>query len=348
MNGGHNEHVKIIHPTEVSGNFSDEADKFLGSLLLISSLIGVFGNTLAVYHFLTTKIKKVPTILFIAISCVDLCTCLSGPPVAFTWLNLRRPGFWNSPHFCFGWHIFFTFMLRMSMFLAMMMSLTRAIFICFPLRQQEKKIVATISFAYIILLLLHDALNGSYVSTIEFTTDGPYCHWSSSPKATSRVKLANYTILSCETGIPPIITFLSFTASIVKLNLKSSVASTGSGHRNSKATKTITLFTIIFLLCNLPYFTLNVLDTLTSVFYSYPGPLFSGPFMTWYSWAVAKVLFTGLNAVVNPVLYFWRMKKFRDGILEIYKMLIRWTARGPSNSVASCNLPNQSSVVTSF
>ena len=76
---------------------------------------------------------------------------------------------------------------------------------------------------------------------------------------------------------------------------------------------TVTLFTTIFLACNLPFFLNNVLffATLLTAPENYPEPYFTSTFMDNYSWMLSKVHFTVFNATVNPILYYTRFKKFR-------------------------------------
>ena len=183
----------------------------------------------------------------------------------------------------------------MTMFLAMLLSVARTIVIMFPLRKHKKRIVVEIISVYIMLQISHDVLNYTFVSTIMFSTDEPHCHWHLLHEASHQIKLTNYIFLTCETEIPPTDAFFSFAASIVKLTLKSSSESAKSPTKRSKiqAAQSVTLFTPLFLLNNLPYFTLNVLDTWTVAFprIRHPGPIFSISFMRWYIWAVGKVLF---------------------------------------------------------
>ena len=74
-----------------------------------------------------------------------------------------------------------------------------------------------------------------------------------------------------------------------------------------RAAVTVTMFTGLFLLCNSPYFINMILEAVTIGVFSYPGPIFSSRFMFWYSWPVSKVLFTVLNAALDPVLYYCRV-----------------------------------------
>ena len=121
-----------------------------------------------------------------------------------------------------------------------------------------------------------------------------------------------YTI---EVGLPPVVSFISFVICTVKLASSSPVES--SKQKNKRAAVTVTMFTGLFLVCNMPLFINRTLETITTAVYSYPGPIYSNNFMYWYSWPVSDILFTVLNAALNPVLYYYRMSGLRDWISKV-------------------------------
>ena len=115
-----------------------------------------------------------------------------------------------------------------------------------------------------------------------------------------------------EVLIPSIICFICFVICTVKLIVSSSPTETAQ-ERKRKAAVTVTMFTGLFLLCNLPLFINTVLQTVVFVHYDYPYPFFESNFMFWYSWPVSYVLFSALNASFNPVLYFCRIPGLKGG-----------------------------------
>ena len=128
--------------------------------------------------------------------------------------------------------------------------------------------------------------------------------------------LIEHLINLVEVGVPPIITALSFLLSLVMLYSPSPVALHGARQR---ASRTIAIFTGLFLLCNLPFFLLLCYNTWTKFFPggSYPGPILSPPLMFWYAWNVAKVGAVVLNAALNPLLYYYRMVRFRSWVVVL-------------------------------
>ena len=73
------------------------------------------------------------------------------------------------------------------------------------------------------------------------------------------------------------------------------------------------MFTILFLVCNLPLF-INLMHNMTTRFFGvdYPGVYFGTRFMFWYGWHIARMESVVLNAALNPVLYYCRMRRFRS------------------------------------
>ena len=85
-------------------------------------------------------------------------------------------------------------------------------------------------------------------------------------------------------------------------------------HAFIHASITVVIFTAVVLMCSLPMFVNVVLGGITGLFYSFPGPYFSEFYMAYYSWVVAKVVCVVLNASLNPVIYFFRMKDFNSWV----------------------------------
>lgn len=85
---------------------------------------------------------------------------------------------------------------------------------------------------------------------------------------------------------------------------------------NRKATITIIIVTILYIIFNIPLFVNYVLYVITILKYTYPGPIYSGV-MHYYSWNITALLSTALNSSANPVVYFTRFKRFRQWFRRI-------------------------------
>ena len=81
--------------------------------------------------------------------------------------------------------------------------------------------------------------------------------------------------------------------------------------RKRQATVTIILVTAIYIAFNVPLFANFVLYIITITRHEYPGPLYEGTVMFFYSWNVTAILCTVLNSTLNPLIYLTRIKRFR-------------------------------------
>ncbi len=124
-----NDHVVMEEPE----NCSPIWDKIIGTMLILCALFGAPANLLALKFFRTTKrMGDLTAGLYIAISCVDICTCIAQIPVALSLLSNRYPVLFNNMVFCAAWIVFVEFFHRISMFLVMLLSDTRCIAIALP------------------------------------------------------------------------------------------------------------------------------------------------------------------------------------------------------------------------
>ena len=203
---------------------------------------------------------------------------------------------------CTIWKIVFRYLQRASAFLVMLLSVSRTIAITRPFCDVRNKKVLGSFVAYSLFLVASEIPVLWFEVKARFKIETGYCvQYSTNPmyNVLKYIEIVEFTV-------PPIVCFISFIASAMKLSRPA--CSTTSQKHNKTASTTIGLFTALYLLCNTPNFILYMLYTLSVTMYdSYPEPLFSSTFMFWYSWILGQVVFTVLNAVLNPVLYYCRM-----------------------------------------
>ena len=96
------------------------------------------------------------------------------------------------------------------------------------------------------------------------------------------------------------------------------------------------MFTSLFLVCNIPLF-INLMHNMTTHYFGveYPGVYLGTRFMFWYSWHVARMESVVLNAALNPVLYYCRMKRFRAWCDQKIDMLGWFTDQGSGPAAKS-------------
>ena len=288
-------------------------DTLLAVTLTLCTLVGLPGNIVSLLYFYSSKQRNFSNLIYTFVCCIDIGTSIVPIPVMIALFNARRPGIFGETIFCVGWSVFFYYLQLMSMFLVMLMSVSRSIKLIFLLHKIERRFLILSFLLYtgfiitrfIMTLCLH--LGGKAV--FAFSSPSPYCWFDIYGKPFS---IIDQMINALSVGFPPIITTISFTVFVVMIRR-------GLGKMNKKkrqAAVTMALFTFLFLACNLPCFMNNILWFMTELRYEseYPEPFYAKKFMFFYSWVISDVFCTALNAALNPVLYFCRMRNLRDWV----------------------------------
>lgn len=182
-------------------------DKLLAAILALGACIGIPANLLALTYFLTKPAPgDIATLLYTIICILDMCTCALQLPVAHTLLRGRDPGLFNSHIFCEIWVVGFHFNTGCSMFLVMLLSVTRAISIKLPFHQTRRRTVVASIGVYILLLLSRDVvdlLNGRHSwirSTVFCAAWEAQAPWKG---------ISNVTV-TLQTALPSVIITVSF------------------------------------------------------------------------------------------------------------------------------------------
>ena len=163
------------------------------------------------------------------------------------------------------------------------------------------------------LVGLLDQINFKYI----YNGDSPNCYQEADPGPPFYLQHfleATYIILFLT------VTFISFVVVLVRLWKRKSVSLSrrNSGTAPTKlveASITVSIFTGLFLVTNLPLFINVVLYSITNTYFDYSGHMLSTFYMKYYSWVIAKVVCVALNACLNPLVYVLRMKDFQSWIV---------------------------------
>ena len=215
----------------------------------------------------------------------------------------------------------------------------RCIIISLPHRPLNKTAFLLALPAYSLLLVIHDVLVGLLGDGVKliYGPNSVSCYLTFTRGSPDVWYYIDVIFDLLQVGLPPIICCTSFCICAVKL--ASSSAPTESGKkRNRRAAVTVTMFTGLFLVCNLPYFLNRIFHTVTVAFFELPGPIFSNKYMGWYSFLVSKILFTGLNATLNPALYYYRIPGLKEWLQN--------RCRRVNERVSNANLSLGMSVMT--
>ena len=324
-------------------------DIIIGSILILSVVVGLPGNIFALVYFWSNERKSIADKLYIIVISVDIGTCLAIIPVIVSLLNNRNPLLFAEPFVCGCFTIVAYFQLRISMFLVAVMRVTRSFAIIAPHRSRavctKKKILAVI-VAYALFLLMVDGtffamgwMKGTYYRTLR-----SYCSYDLLEKTPKWVPTFFHIAFETEIIVPSIVVFISFIAGTVSLIRNASTSLEKSTTRSTKSSKfkrslslrkgsvlsstsdggkisrqvsiTITLFTAVFLVCNIPLFVYQMLYLLTKLIPSMGKDVANLEFHQKYAHLLCLVMPYVINAALNPCLYLMRMPRYREQFLS--------------------------------
>ena len=291
---------------------SSAADISIGTFLIFCTLIGLPGNLLAFMYFWGKRNHSYPDLLYTIISAADSCTCaITFPMISSLFANNRDKSLFGNGSFCGIWVALFFFLLRFSQFMVVVISVTRAISMRAPFYQVKKLYLTVACVLYASFLLTLEALfSGTGVLSYRYIRQVASCvtvnnveDW----RYTTFVFLNLIIVVLVSTTV-----FCSFALTVTTL-----LKGTRTGNKDfRKVSVTISIFTAVFLMCNLPLFLAEMLQNVFTWIEYWPG--LSNPFMSWYGFFVGYRLSTALNATANPILYFSFMPKFRIWIQNCF------------------------------
>lgn len=306
-------------------NPSASYDKLLGIALLLCLVVGLPGNIISLSYFYSKTSCNLATFLYRCICCVDLCTALLPLPVVLSLFNHRKPVWFKNDPFCVGWATVFTFVQQISIFLVLLLSVTRTINIVRPFVTISKRAVGSCILGFVIFRVAHEAcfnLKRDYFQMVYLYTRGTvYCYYYVGPPWA----IVDEIISSIFIAVVPIVITISFYVCL------SHVLKKQEGRDDDKARKRVTvtmsLFTALSLMCNTPLF-INYLVYIVDcniIDYVYPSEIYKHRFMYSYSWPITEILFMALNSALNPLLYFWRMERLKAWTVKKSQKCQVWT-----------------------
>ena len=288
-------------------------DVLLATVLCVCFLVGFPGNILSLRYFLSKPGRSLSDNLYIASCCIDSVTSIVHLPAAAVLFNQRNPGIMDNPTFCSFWYLTFLFLQQMSMFLVLLMSVSRTLAIMFPFFRINKRAVILSIPVYAVYITLSYSVTYFSAFTL-YRKPNILCFAAPQDDSLSLVYEINYNICI---GIPPILIAVAFILTIIKLRKEQNNAQSASKKKMFQASVTIFYFTAVFLACNLVSFANGVLYLVTVKILNDWDLLEPNEFMSFYWWFLSSLFSMVLNAALNPILYFWRMKELRLFILTL-------------------------------
>ena len=291
-------------------------DGLLAAGLCLCFLIGFPGNCLSLIFFVRSQKRNLPTVLYTTACCIDMVSCLMHLPVTVNLLNKRNPGLLEDDIFCGFWYITFSCVQFMSMFVVMLLAVTRAIIIIVPFFKIKKKIVFSalvFAFLYFLSWELAYILRGKYF----YSRALAYCEFDYGDGSIHHLYNTNSFVTI---GVIPLIVFVAAAVAIFNLKTRDQVHN-DSQKKCRQASMTIICFAVVFLACN--FFTFLNVAVVSFSHISDKGYAFyyKNTFMFFYSWQLSGIFCVVLNATLNPILYIYRFKGMRIWLREMKKWL---------------------------
>ena len=129
-------------------------DTILAVTLSLCVLIGLPGNLLSFIYFYSASRRDFSSLIYTIVSAVDSCTCVVHLPVMIALYNARKPGPFGNMTFCVTWIVAFDNVQLMSMFLVMLLSVSRTITLILLRFKIERKFLVAAFLAYTSFLLI--------------------------------------------------------------------------------------------------------------------------------------------------------------------------------------------------
>ena len=297
--------------TDFTGEFSPTADYIFAVIVIICLIIGLPGNALALKYFLS-QTKDLATCIYIFTTINDMLICATSFPVILSFVNQRDAVIFGNFTFCAIWGIVWKILPFLSVFLVAVLSLTRTLLLLKPLRAINKHYVIAVICGYGLFIttirILPNLLDyGDYV----YNSKGVYC-WEERYFTWYKTAANVISILLLAFPIIPIIVSCGVSTYLVLSSIRVSNNNTNINTLRKTATVTIVMFTVVYIIFNIPNFVNYVIYITCLVNNDYT--IYNTESLYFYAWNFTYIICVVANAGANPVIYFWRMRNLRTYI----------------------------------
>jgi len=308
-------------------------DKMLGCFSLLCLVVGTPLNLISFLFFL--KQKRTPTfIVYSVIALTDAWICFNGFPHALLMLAQRQPLLFSNYTFRQVWGLSWSPLPYFSVFLVLMMSVLRAVKVTQPFRPDLHHVLLIV-LTYLACLVAHFSAGLLFFGSYEMRGErrsGQGCEYPHEAYPFIHISDAAYTSVELYLAV------MLLAAPVVPINISAGVtlAAISKSRRNpastshvrelkTRATVTVLLLIAVYTTCNVPVllcilrytifklseWSLDILGDEVTVFRSR------------YMWPLSYVTLVQLNSLVNPLLYFTRMRSFRREVVKGCGVLVK-------------------------
>ena len=298
-------------------------DHVLAWIFILGTVAGVLGNSCAVCFFWPRRKKTIHDMLYLTITAVDLITVSSSFPLIASLLNDRHPLLFENQFFCGVWTSLVILTTEMSIFLAMVICVTRTMIMKYPKRPINRSLVIGAIIAYFTVSVVLDVLYiGQRWILPSFKPIISACWVIPIDKLSIPFYLGNF-LQVCKFFVPSLLTLICFVVGI-RILMQKPVLGRKNGEGFRRVSVTISIFTGVFLFFNIPNFLFVVWGALRIFGLRSELELFDvDDKRMYFIHLMLQILPMFLNAVVNPLLYALRMKEYHDWNQDSFKSLAR-------------------------
>ena len=197
-------------------------------------------------------------------SILDIVSALVSIPVIVTLFTSRDPVMFGNGAFCLIWTVLFYYLLRISIFLVLLISVTRTMGMTLPMYKTKPRTVMLSLVVYSAIILIIDTV---YLSTgmlrMRYRDKEAFCEMfepENVQKYTTTTAIY-FILIKLEIIVPSVLIIISFIVGTLALvrRIESCKKMKKDETQFRNASITVTLFTATYLVCYLPCFCLEVL-----------------------------------------------------------------------------------------
>ena len=315
-------------------------DKLIGAGLWYCVFLGALANTQATIYFwkeLGTGLHRTRrdnnkhyfTLLYLLVAATDVTITSTAFPVALSYVRDRTACLFNYHLFCTLWGFIWEIIPYLSVYLIMVMAVSRASTLTRPLKVLNTKAMLSASCLYLLVcctskivpqLLMYDITTSYAYGTFHFNKDSLYCFLYPA----GRYWVFSSIQSSIQLGLPAPVILASCGVCLIVLHTLSrrcKKLSYKRGAARRKPTTTILILSLVYMACNVPVLLNYVLYSFTWVAGRAYSSVYYSTFLYWYSWNLSYVVSVCVNSTINPVVLIVRMTAFRQWVRNKFKSL---------------------------
>lgn len=331
----HNESGESEHHDHNIGPPMHTVDIILGTVLLLTCLLGSLGNLAAQKFFWNQSPRSANNayfkLIYQTISAVDLVICITVFPVVEAFY--RSPDdtlvLFGSAWFCNVWGFLWEILPTISVFLVGILSMSRLFLLQKPSLKLNRILFVVLFGVYVggtaaaKLGLLLDQNDIDYWMIARYCImvyDDPESKAVDLDFDANQLKITAVMMVQLALPIFPVTLSFALTMLILYRTQRTSRRANSSGDAQRKAATTVILVTLLYIILNLPvvaHFGMLLRCVLRNVHdICHYESLYPSRFAYYYIWPIMYVVCVTLNSTLNPCVYLYQMGKFRKFVRE--------------------------------